>query len=91
MLGVKTTCKDRWRQVLSEARRIGEKHLFTLEPGISENQTNEMQANNLRLVLPQALLHETYRGSQKKWLMSLTDFISLTLNRQQKQFSRPNN
>lgn len=30
MLGVKSTCKDRWRQVLSEARRIENKHLFTL-------------------------------------------------------------
>ena len=26
MLGVKTTCKDRWRQVLSEADRIPQKH-----------------------------------------------------------------
>lgn len=42
MLGVKSTCKDRWRQVLSEAARIERKHLFTLEPGISENQTTEM-------------------------------------------------
>jgi len=35
MLGVKTTCKDRWRQVLAEANRISEKHLLTLEPAIS--------------------------------------------------------
>src|SRR5699024_8426933 len=28
MLGVKSTCKDRWRQVLSEAAKIEEKHLF---------------------------------------------------------------
>lgn len=45
MLGVKSTCKDRWRQVLSEAKRIDNKHLATLEPGISENQTAEMQAH----------------------------------------------
>ena len=30
MLGVKSTCKDRWRQVLSEARRIDQKHLLTI-------------------------------------------------------------
>ncbi len=52
MLGVKSTCKDRWRQVLSEAARIPDKCLLTVEPGISENQTNEMQANRLQLVLP---------------------------------------
>ena len=74
MLGVKSTCKDRWRQVLSEAVRIPHKHLFTLEPSISENQTNEMQANKLQLVLPRNL-HGTYRENQQKWLMSLDEFI----------------
>jgi len=76
MLGVKTTCKDRWRQVLSEAARIPDKHLITLEPGISENQTNEMVANGLQLVLPRGL-HVTYREKQQNWLMDLEDFISL--------------
>ena len=39
MLGAKSTCKDRWRQVLAEASKIPDKHLLTLEPGISEQQT----------------------------------------------------
>ena len=30
MLGVKSTLKGRWRQVLAEAARIDEKHLLTL-------------------------------------------------------------
>ena len=38
MLAVKTTCKDRWRQVLREADRIRTKHLLTLQEGISPNQ-----------------------------------------------------
>lgn len=75
MLGVKSTCKDRWRQVLSEAARIPKKHLLTLEPGISENQTNEMMANRLQLVLPRGL-HTTYRADQQKWLMDLSGFVS---------------
>ena len=37
-LAAKTTCKDRWRQVINEADRIPEKHLFTLQPTISKNQ-----------------------------------------------------
>lgn len=65
MLGVKSTCKDRWRQVLSEAAKIKEKHLLTLEPGISENQTTEMKANLLQLVIP-AELHQTYRPIQQE-------------------------
>ena len=52
MLGVKSTCKHRWRKTLSEAARIPSKDLLALEPGISENQTYEMQANKVQLVLP---------------------------------------
>lgn len=75
MLGVKTTCKDRWRQVLSEADRIPKKHLLTLEPGISESQTDEMKSQNLQLVLPSSL-HDTYKDSQKSWLMDVRGFIT---------------
>lgn len=85
MLGVKTSCKDRWRQVLPEAARIDNKHLFTLEPGISENQTDEMKAHNLNLVLP-ASIHETYRQTQREWLMKLSDFIAMTNDRQIKGY-----
>ena len=81
MLGVKSTCKDRWRQVLAEATRIDVKHLFTLEPGISENQTAEMQAHRLQLVLPRRL-HETYKPKQKEWLMDLKTFVQLVKSRQ---------
>jgi len=81
MLGVKSTCKDRWRQVLSEARRIEKKHLFTLEPGISENQTNEMMENKLTLVLPKQL-HSSYKPAQQTSLMQLKHFIELARERQ---------
>jgi len=81
MLGVKSTCKDRWRQVLAEANRIQNKHLFTLEPSISENQTEEMKANKLQLVLPQRL-HATYKSKQRGWLMDLGSFINLVKQRQ---------
>ena len=81
MLGVKSTCKDRWRQVLSEARRIENKHLFTLEPGISENQTTEMTENRLTLVLPRSL-HDSYKPAQQTALMQLGEFISLARERQ---------
>jgi len=73
---VKSTCKDRWRQVLSEAGRIGDKHLLTLEAAISVNQTNEMQVQSLRLVLPQSL-HATYTHSQQAWLLCVRDFLGI--------------
>jgi hypothetical protein len=81
MLGAKSTLKDRWRQVLSEARRIEHKHLLTLETGISENQTDEMQAKSLQLVIPRRL-HETYRPAQRNWLMDVDGFVDLVRQRQ---------
>lgn len=81
MLGVKSTCKDRWRQVLAEAGRIDRKHLLTLETSISTNQTDEMQTKKLQLVLPQSL-HKTYSKNQQGWLMGVSAFIELVRNRQ---------
>ncbi|MFC4475603.1 type II restriction endonuclease [Flavobacterium chungangensis] len=81
MLGVKTTAKDRWRQVLSEAGRISQKHLITLEPAISVNQTDEMIAQNLQLVIPQSL-KETFTASQQSNLLNLQDFIHMVRQRQ---------
>lgn len=81
MLGAKSTCKDRWRQVLSEAQRINRKHLLTLEPGISRNQTDEMRGHNLQLVLPKEI-HSTYMPDQQDWLLSLAEFIDLVRARQ---------
>lgn len=81
ILGAKSSCKDRWRQVLSEASRVKTKHLLTLEPGISENQTDEMQGSNLQLVVPQGL-HGSYTAKQQGWLFSLGRFIELAIKKE---------
>lgn len=75
MLGAKTTCKDRWRQVLAEAKRIEKKHLITLQPAISEDQTTEMQNESLQLVVP-APIQQTYSEKQRNYLSSFKDFIN---------------
>ena len=74
MLGLKTSAKERWRQVLAEADRIARKHLMTLEPAISKNQTDEMIAQQLQLVIPDSLM-ETYQPDQQAGLMNLAGFI----------------
>lgn len=53
-LAAKTTCKDRWRQVLNEADRLRTKQKFlcTLQQGISGPQLKEMKAENVVLVVP---------------------------------------
>jgi hypothetical protein len=81
MLGAKTSCKDRWRQVLAEADRIPSKHLLTLEPGISVAQTTEMSRALLQLVVP-APLHSSFRPEQQADLMNVVDFLGLVRSRQ---------
>lgn len=75
-LGAKTTCKDRWRQILNEADRIELKHLFTLQHGISRNQLTEMEEAGVQLVVP-----EPYRGYFpdvfRERIINLKQFINL--------------
>lgn len=82
MLGVKSTCKDRWRQILPEADRVSLKHLLTLEAGISDNQTREMQSQGVQLVLPRSL-HESYSPAQRAWLQDVRAFTELVRLRQE--------
>ncbi len=81
MLGAKSTCKDRWRQVLAEAEKISRKHLLTLEPGISEPQTDQMEASSLQLVIPSPV-HGSYTDAQRGWLWSVGGFIGEVRARQ---------
>ena len=80
MLASKSTCKDRWRQVLAEAGRIQPKHLFTLEPAISPHQTAEMQAHRLQLVVP-AQLKGSYTPAQQQWVQDLASYMDLVRSR----------
>ena len=81
LLGAKTTAKDRWRQVLQEGDRVRVKHLVTLEPAISVDQTSEMAARNLQLVVPEPI-HATYQPSQRCGLWTVRDFCDCVLGRQ---------
>ncbi|SDW06072.1 type II restriction enzyme [Marinococcus luteus] len=74
LLGAKTTCKDRWRQVLSEGERVPQKHLLTLQQGISENQLEEMENAHLQLVVPKPY-HNQYPRAYRQKLWSIHDFL----------------
>jgi hypothetical protein len=87
MLGSKSTCKDRWRQVVTEADKIKEKHLLTLEGAISVNQTDEMKSHQLQLVVPRSI-QQTYLENQQAWLLDLSDFTKLVIERQGKMGSK---
>jgi type II restriction enzyme len=80
-LASKTTCKDRWRQILNEADRIKEKHLFTLQQGISSNQLKEMYAYGVQLVVPAPYI-KSFPEDFKEKILSLDKFISLVRAKQ---------
>jgi len=80
-LGAKTTCKDRWRQILNEANRIPDKHLFTLQQGISKNQLQEMKDERVTLVVPYEYF-KFYPVEFRSDLMSLNSFIGFVRSRQ---------
>lgn len=83
-LGAKTTCKDRWRQVLNEADRIEHKYLFTLQQGISKNQLKEMKHEHLTLVVPAPYLTSFDKEYQQD-IKTLSLFITMVQNSQGKR------
>lgn len=84
-LAAKTTCKDRWRQILNEADRFRgkEKFLCTLQQGISSTQINEMEAEKVILVVPRLYIKTYPRDKQDKiWtLKKFVDYVKETESR----------
>jgi type II restriction enzyme len=80
-LASKTTCKDRWRQILNEADKIETKHLFTLQQGISTNQLKEMYEYKVKLVVPRQFISTFPIPFQSK-ILSLSDFIGYVQSKQ---------
>ncbi len=81
MLAAKTTCKDRWRQILTEADKIETKHLFTLQQGISSNQLNEMKTQKVQLVVPKQYI-STYPLEHREWIWDLSKFVRFIKEKQ---------
>lgn len=85
VLGAKTTCKDRWRQVLTEADRVDMKFLFTLQQGISKNQLREMHDSHLTLVVP----HDYVTSFPKEYQEEISDLSGFIRMVRKKQESLP--
>lgn len=81
ILGAKTTCKDRWRQVINEADRVDERYLFTLQQGISKNQLKEMADENVKLVVPESHV-DSYPEEYRESLNTLSGFINIVKEKQ---------
>ena len=77
MLAAKTTCKDRWRQILNEANRLRDqnKYLCTMQQGISGAQMDEMQAEKVILVVPKPYI-KTYPKDRQDRIWTLDYFVN---------------
>lgn len=75
-LAAKTTCKDRWRQVINEADRLRglPKYLCTLQQGISPAQMDEMQAEDVILVVPRPYI-ASYPADRRDRIWTVTKFV----------------
>ena len=82
-LAAKTTCKDRWRQILNEADRLrdGRKYLCTLQQGISPMQMDEMEAEGVTLVVPKIYI-STYPKDRQGRIWTLQNFVKYVKNLQ---------
>lgn len=79
VLAAKTTCKDRWRQIITEADRMkGRTHfLMTLQQGNTPRQLEEMRAANVRLVVPKPYIR-AYPPEYQNEIWPLKQFIEYT-------------
>ena len=75
-LAAKTTCKDRWRQILNEADRLRDenKYLCTMQQGISAAQMDEMQAEKVILVVPKPYI-VAYPKDRRDRIWTLGKFV----------------
>ncbi len=76
-LAAKTTCKDRWRQILNEADRLrnSRKYLCTLQQGISPQQMDEMETEGVTLVVPKAYIG-TYPRDRQSRIWTIGKFVA---------------
>ena len=81
VLASKTTCKDRWRQILNEADRVKTKHLFTLQQGISSNQLAEMYRSDVCLVVPKPYI-TSFPEEYRLRILTLNDFVGHVMAKQ---------
>ena len=75
-LAAKTTCKDRWRQVLNEADRLRSENKFlcTLQQAISSAQLEEMKNEKVILVVPERYI-KTYPEKYQQDIWTVKKFI----------------
>jgi hypothetical protein len=66
--------------VLNEARRVPDKHILTIQPGISSNQLAEMHAAHVTLIVPQSL-QKQYPKDTPITILNVNKFVETVKQR----------
>lgn len=75
MLAVKTSLKDRFRQVADEANLITYKHLLSITPNdVTDSKVVQMDQLHIILVMPSSI-RRTYKTSIARYGITFTDFV----------------
>ena len=76
-LAAKTTCRDRWRQILNEANRLRDKnkYLCTMQQGITADQMDEMESEKVVLVVPEPYI-SYYPKEKRVNIWTLSKFVN---------------
>ena len=79
-LAAKTTCKDRWRQILNEADRLRDenKYLCTMQQGISAPQMDEKKKKKVILVVPKEY-HTYYPRDRRDRIWTIKHFVEYVM------------
>ena len=80
MVAAKSSCKDRWRQILAEAERVEVKHLVTLEFNLSDAQLREMERQGVIPVVPCAERDRDESLRTLQWLISVLSSSQVLLS-----------
>jgi len=72
VLTAKTTVKERWKQILSEGRKVNKWYLMTLDRTIGDRKLREMESEGVVLVVP-----ENHKKSKETIYEKYSNVVSL--------------
>lgn len=81
VLAAKSTCKDRWPQVLADADRVPAKHLCTLDTALSSFQLADMLSKQILPVMPARVLAGYSGVARAGEILDVAGFIDLVRER----------
>lgn len=82
-VGAKTTTRERWQQLVAEAQRLSNRHMFTMDERLNGRKVATMAIKRVVPVLPQPRIEASYGLRPfKGQLMPVRDFVAMATERE---------